>query len=160
MWGALSDERTGLPFTISAAPRQRSHSWVWLPRNSWPYFTVSDSRLPQSGVPGPLFYILQEQGGPVIPAGTGFPFRRLLRLAGLRWGYSNPPPRGVQLSTIKVIVTLRLTVSQSVSQSVSLGVVGLMPIYLLLFHIHGLVFVGRPLWLEDGSVFCQSHCLQ
>jgi hypothetical protein len=33
----------------------------------------------------------QEQGGPVIPPDTGFPFRRLLRLAGLRWRYSNPP---------------------------------------------------------------------
>jgi hypothetical protein len=36
----------------------------------------------------------QEQGGPVISPGTGFPFRRLLRLAGLRWKYSNPPPWG------------------------------------------------------------------
>jgi hypothetical protein len=26
MWGALSDERMGLPFTIAAGPRQRSHS--------------------------------------------------------------------------------------------------------------------------------------
>jgi hypothetical protein len=25
MWGALSDERTGLSFTIAAGPRQRSH---------------------------------------------------------------------------------------------------------------------------------------
>jgi hypothetical protein len=32
--------------------------------------------------------------GPVIPPGTGFPFRRLLRLAGLQWGYSNLPPHG------------------------------------------------------------------
>jgi hypothetical protein len=28
MWGALSDKRTGLPFTIVAGPRQRNHSWV------------------------------------------------------------------------------------------------------------------------------------
>jgi hypothetical protein len=28
MWHVLSDERTGLPFTITAGPRQRSHSWV------------------------------------------------------------------------------------------------------------------------------------
>jgi hypothetical protein len=28
MWDALSDERTGLSFTISAGPRQRSHSRV------------------------------------------------------------------------------------------------------------------------------------
>jgi hypothetical protein len=36
----------------------------------------------------------QEQGGLVIPLGTGFPFRRLLRLAGLRWRLSKPPPHG------------------------------------------------------------------
>jgi hypothetical protein len=28
MWGDLSGETTGLPFTISAGPRQRSHSQV------------------------------------------------------------------------------------------------------------------------------------
>jgi hypothetical protein len=42
IWGALSDERTGLSFTIAAGPRQRSHSLVWVPWNSRPYFTVSD----------------------------------------------------------------------------------------------------------------------
>jgi hypothetical protein len=31
MWGALSDERTGLSFTIAAGPRQRSHSRTRLP---------------------------------------------------------------------------------------------------------------------------------
>jgi hypothetical protein len=36
----------------------------------------------------------QEQSGPVIPPGTGFPFRRLLRFAGLRWRYSIPAPHG------------------------------------------------------------------
>jgi hypothetical protein len=34
----------------------------------------------------------QEQGGPDIIPGTGLPFCRLLRLAGLRWRYSIPPP--------------------------------------------------------------------
>jgi hypothetical protein len=34
MWDTLSDERTGLPFTIAADPRQRSHSWVRVPRDS------------------------------------------------------------------------------------------------------------------------------
>jgi hypothetical protein len=50
---------------------------------------------PQPEVPGPRIYMPQEQGGPVIPPGSGFPFRRLLRLAGLRWWYSTPPPHGV-----------------------------------------------------------------
>jgi hypothetical protein len=49
--------------------------------------SVSDWRLPQHGGPGPRIYIPPEQGGPVIPPGTGFPFRRLLRLARLRWRY-------------------------------------------------------------------------
>jgi hypothetical protein len=38
------------------------------------YFTVSNSRLPQPGEPGPRIYIRQEQGGLVIPRGTVFPF--------------------------------------------------------------------------------------
>jgi hypothetical protein len=51
MWGALSDERTGLSFTRAAGPRQRSHSRVRVPLDSWPYFTVSDSRFPFSSPP-------------------------------------------------------------------------------------------------------------
>jgi hypothetical protein len=33
-------------------------------------------------------------GWPSYTQRNGFPFRRLLRLAGLRWRYSNQPPRG------------------------------------------------------------------
>jgi hypothetical protein len=72
MWGALSDERTRLPFTVSAGPRQSSHSWIQVPRDSWPYFTVSDSRLHQPWGSGPRIYIRKEQGGPVIHPGTVF----------------------------------------------------------------------------------------
>jgi hypothetical protein len=68
-----------LPFTIAAGPRQRSHPWVRIQRDSWPYFTVSDSRLPQPGGPGPRVYIPQEQDDPVITLDTGFSFRLLLR---------------------------------------------------------------------------------
>jgi hypothetical protein len=91
MRGAFSDERTRLPFTIAVSPRQRSHSWVRVPRYSLRYFTVSDSKLPR-------IYIPQEEGGPVILRDTWFPFLRLLRLAGLRWKYSNPPPRGITVT--------------------------------------------------------------
>jgi hypothetical protein len=51
MWGAVSDDRTGLSFTIVAGIRQHSHSLVRLPWDSWPYFTVSDSTLPISSPP-------------------------------------------------------------------------------------------------------------
>jgi putative component of toxin-antitoxin plasmid stabilization module len=90
MWGALSDERTGLSFTMYAGPRQRSYSWVRVPQDSWPYFTVSDLRLLKPGGRGHRIYIPQEQVVLLYPQGTGFPFRRLIRLAGLRWRYSNP----------------------------------------------------------------------
>jgi hypothetical protein len=50
-WGALSDERTGLPFAIAAGPCQRSHSRVRVPWDSLPYFAVSDLRLPFSSPP-------------------------------------------------------------------------------------------------------------
>jgi hypothetical protein len=94
MWGALSDEKTGLSLTIAADPRQRSHSRVRIPWDPWSYFTVSDSRLVQPGGPGPYIYIPQEHGGQVISPGTGFSFRHFRRLTGLRWRYSNVPPLG------------------------------------------------------------------
>jgi hypothetical protein len=61
---------------IAAGPRQRFHPEVRVPRDSRPHFTVSDSRLPQTGEPGSRTYIPQEHGGLVIPQGTGLPFRR------------------------------------------------------------------------------------
>jgi hypothetical protein len=76
-WAAISDERTGLLFTLAAGLIQYSHSWVRVPRDSGTYFIASDSKLPR-------IYIFQEQGGPVAPPGTWFSFCRLLRFAGLR----------------------------------------------------------------------------
>jgi hypothetical protein len=57
-----------------------------------------------------------------------------------------------KLKTVQVVkVILRLTVSQSVSLGVEPHL-GFMTRYLLLFDSYGL-FVGHPLWREDGSVF-------
>jgi hypothetical protein len=63
----------------SESPRTRNHTLL-------PHL-----RLPQPGVPGSHIYVPQEQGDPAILPGTRFPLRHLLRLAGLRWRYSNPP---------------------------------------------------------------------
>jgi hypothetical protein len=46
-----------------------------------------------------------------------------------------------------------MTVGQSVSLSVEHHL-GLTTRYLLLFDSYGLVFVGRPVWRENGFVFC------
>jgi hypothetical protein len=74
-------------------------------------------RLPHPGGPGPRIYIPQEQGGQVIPPGTGFPLRRLLRLAVPRWRYSNPPPHGLRFSRRSHITTDGQSVSQYVKVS-------------------------------------------
>jgi hypothetical protein len=63
--------RTGLPFTIASGPRQRIHFG-------------SESR-------GTRDHILLSQI-------RDFPLRHLLRLAGLRWRYSNPPPHRSDLA--------------------------------------------------------------
>jgi hypothetical protein len=108
----------GLLFTIVAGPRQRDHSWVRVQRDSYPNFTDWNSRLPQPGGPGPWIYIPQEQGDPVIPPpDTGFPFRRLLRLVGLRWKYSTPPPHG-----INCCLSLSLMLRPTVIRPVCLGI--------------------------------------
>jgi hypothetical protein len=40
--------------------------------------------------PGPRIFIFQEGCDPILPLSTRFPFRRLLRLAGLRWRWFEP----------------------------------------------------------------------
>jgi hypothetical protein len=84
MWGALSDMRTDLSFTIAAGPRQRSHTRVE-PRGTRDHILLSRIR--------------------------DFPFRYLLRLAGLRWRYSTPPPHRKTQSQSHIA-----TDGQSVSQ--------------------------------------------
>jgi hypothetical protein len=115
MWGALSNKRTGLTFTIAAGPRRRSHSRVQVPWDSWPYFTDSDSRLPFSS-----------------PSTT--------RRATVEVFYHSSTRDTFWLTILKLKVTLWLTLSQSVS----LGVEPhprLMTRYLLLFDSYDLVFV-------------------
>jgi hypothetical protein len=114
MLGALYDERTGLSFTTAAGPRQRRHYRVPVPRDSLSYWTVSDSRLPQPGGPGPVF-ISQEQDGPDILPGTGFPIRRPLDSRGYGEGIRTRLNAGTNSS---MLVTLRLAVYR---QSVRLG---------------------------------------
>jgi hypothetical protein len=89
MWGALSVERMGLSFTVAAGPRQRSHSRVRVPWDSRPCVTVSDSRLPFSSPP-------------------------TTRRATVE--VFDPTSTRDNINHSSQRVTLRLTVSQSVSQ--------------------------------------------
>jgi hypothetical protein len=91
IWGALSDERTVCRLQFLLALASAVIFWSESHRTSG-HILLSQIR--------------------------DFPFRRLVRLAGSRWRYSTPPPHGFSQPLDKVKVTLRLTVSQSVSLGV------------------------------------------
>jgi hypothetical protein len=67
MWGTLSDERRGLPFTIAAGSHQRSHSWVRVPWDSWSYFLsqIQDSHNLEGQVP--IFISRRNRVGQLYP---------------------------------------------------------------------------------------------
>jgi hypothetical protein len=78
-------------------------------------FWISQSKVvslapnPQPGGRGLSIYVLQWQGGPVVPPDAVFPFfLRLLRFAGLRWRYSNPPPHGTRQDSTQWKIILLL----------------------------------------------------
>jgi hypothetical protein len=64
-WGALSDEMTGLQFSLQLL------KWFESLRTC-NHTLLSHLRLSEPGGPGSRIYIPQEQDGPVIPLGTGF----------------------------------------------------------------------------------------
>jgi hypothetical protein len=76
--------------------------------------------LPQPGGPGPRIYIPQEQGDPVIPPGTGFPFVASYDSQGLRWKYSNPPPHGFRAAeNILAVLWQRMLLSNLLNVLIS-----------------------------------------
>jgi hypothetical protein len=66
-----SNERMGLSFTIAAGPRQRRHSQFRVPQDSWPYFTASDSKPPQTWGPVPRIYIPRNRVDRLYPQVLG-----------------------------------------------------------------------------------------
>jgi hypothetical protein len=136
MRGAISDERTGLLFTISAGPRQCSYSWLQVPRDSRPYFTVSDSRLHFSSPPTTRRATVEVFDSACTRDWT------------------------------KLSLSLSLMLRPTVSRPVCLGIKHpsvLMTRFLFPFGIRNtsdsyvLDSVGRPLWREDRSVFCMCR---
>jgi hypothetical protein len=118
MQGALSDERTGLSFTIAAGHHQGSHSRVSRAGLMTIFYSlIRDSSILVSQVP--VFISPKNREAQLYPPDTEFPFHSLLRLAGIRWTYSSLPPRGHGL-TVRVIV--RVTLRPAVySQPIPLG---------------------------------------
>jgi hypothetical protein len=61
----------GLSFTVVAGPRKRSHSQVSFPLDSWPHFTVSDSRLPNLEDQVPVFISPSDRVAQLYPQALG-----------------------------------------------------------------------------------------
>jgi hypothetical protein len=102
-------------------------------------FTVSDSRLPQPGGLGWRSYTPRDW----------FPFRRLLRPAGVRWTYSTPPPhRTVCVCTTESESESYVT-TDGKSASLSWNTA---PIWGLQTVAGLLMWGALSLWREDGSV--------
>jgi hypothetical protein len=69
-----------------------------IPRDSRPYFIVPILETPQTWRARSPYLYPTGTGWPSYTPGPCVPFRRPLRLAGLRWRYSNPPPHGNELT--------------------------------------------------------------
>jgi hypothetical protein len=117
--------------TIASGPCQSSHSWVKVPQNSQPYFTVSSETPPTWSARSSYFY----------PPGTGWP------------SYTS----GQSVDCLSELdVNLQLTVWQSVLVSGT----HLEPSTNFSFSLKfpsdscGFIIVWRPLWWEGGSIIC------
>jgi hypothetical protein len=144
----LANDRMSLSSTIAASPRQRSHSKVLVQRNSWPHVTVSDLRLLQLGGPGPCIYIPQEQGGPVIPPDTEFPFF-VISYNSQGYGEGIRPRLNTGLQWVRSRNHYK---ADDHSASLCWCEVPIWDLRPFFFWQFGFVDVGRPLWREDGSV--------
>jgi hypothetical protein len=93
MWGDLSDEMMVVSFTITTGFRQRSHFWVRVTQDSWPYILLSqirDSPNLEGQVPG---IYPPETRWPSYTPWHCAPFSSL-PTTGLPWKYSKQPPHG------------------------------------------------------------------
>jgi hypothetical protein len=80
-----SDERMRLSFTIAAGPRQCSHSRIRVPRDSWPYFTVTDSRPPNLEGQVPVFISPRNRVALLYPQALGSSIVVCVAVAVVTW---------------------------------------------------------------------------
>jgi hypothetical protein len=155
----LSDERMGLSLLVCASVVIFRSEF----RGSHNHILLSQIRYsPNLEGQVPVFVYPRNRVAQLCPPDTGFPFRRVLRLAGLRWRYSTPPPHGILSLGAK---PSRLSLSQSYyvtidSQSASLSwneapIWGLRPDFYYCQTVAGLLMWA--LSLTRGRVSCLPH---
>jgi hypothetical protein len=110
-WGALSDERSSSEQSNSG-PSPEGLTRIF-------YSPIRDFQYSHSSVT-------------VTPLSTGFPFRRLLRLAGLQWKYSSSPTHGRNNDSVGRSVKLPLVFANIVTSCFTLLEIHDQDIYSLL----------------------------
>jgi hypothetical protein len=125
--------------------------WIYRPISTSNYSAAANSRIYKSQT-HPLSLFQPAVSSSAVPWQWFLTVKILLHHA-LRFYLHSLPCRALLNSSQCHIATDGRSVSQSWRQAQSGA-------HLLLFDSYSLVIVGRPLWREDGSVFCQSHCLE
>jgi hypothetical protein len=113
------------------------------------HILLSHMRLSQHGEQCHCIYIPQEQGGPVILPGTGFPW--------LQWRYSNPPPH--ENNPLKLKLKLNYN-WQSVRQSVLVSGSHPEPMTRFLFSVwwFWVSWCGAPFLMRGWAVIYLYNC--
>jgi hypothetical protein len=88
-------QEKNLSFAIAAGARQRSHSRVRVQSVSWPYFTVSDSRIPNLDGQVPVFISSRNRVAQLYPQALGSLFFASYHSQGLCLRYSTRLHAGV-----------------------------------------------------------------
>jgi hypothetical protein len=110
----ISDERMSLSFIIAAVPRQRSHSQVRVHRDSWPHYSLSDSRLPPIWRARTPIYILPWTGWRDYTPRHWVPFSLPPTTRRDTVRSSTPPPHGNWLNWVWVSCYDRRSVGRSI----------------------------------------------
>jgi hypothetical protein len=103
----------------------------------------------------PVFISPRNRVPQLFPPATAFPFCRLLRLAGLQWRYSNPPPHGPPKLKLKLNYFW-----QSVGQSILVSSSRLEPMTRILFSVWQLQVscCGAPSLTREWVCNLFVHC--
>jgi hypothetical protein len=178
LWGALSDERTGMSFVCAAGPCQRNLSLIRVPWVSEPYFTVPDSRLSFSSSPTTrrvtvevfdpastrvsrqdivlhgrdMNLDLQNTKQKFLPIQQHF-----LSLLFIKCYFSISAPPNRSASVTEPRVDFRLTLLHPSACPVNIAVCT-EQFLLLLYHIRVVTFVSEePLQSQHGFVYMNKH---